>query len=218
MVANELARFDGRKYFVTGTQDAGIAKTKPYQEAMQKNKIKADRSYYSFDKGGIHFVVLNTSFDSLGNAVSWNSLQVNMACIPVREQEWLRNDLFTTLNPVIVFVHHQLSGSGNIEVQNADKVRTILESSGKVICVFQGQNHTGQYSRNNGIHYYSLRAMVNGSFPDNNSFALVTVTPTLINIKGYKNAISLRLRFPEIRTYDLYRAEGEFDFEPWEEF
>ena len=53
-------------------------------------------------------------------------------------------------------------------IAGVDKGRTgkILHASGKVLAVFQGHHHSGSYSNIAGIHYYTLKALVEGSGPD----------------------------------------------------
>ena len=70
-----------------------------------------------------------------------------------------------------------LDDSVNVKqaVQNAAEVRQILEQSGKVLCVFQGHVHEERYSLINGIHYYSVYAMVDGDGPENSAYMIVDV-------------------------------------------
>jgi len=76
-------------------------------------------------------------------------------------------------------------------VVNRAEVRAEFERSGKVLAVFQGHDHKGAYSFINGIHYYTLRAMIEGSGPDNNAYALVDVHPDWsLTVTGYRRAVS----------------------------
>ena len=72
-------------------------------------------------------------------------------------------------------------------MKNAAQVRTVLEASGKVLAVFQGHHHSGSYSNIAGIHYYTLKAIVEGHGPENNSYAIAEVHPdSSITITGYR--------------------------------
>ena len=111
--------------------------------------------------------------------------------ISQKELDWVKNDLAVSSRPVIVFVHQQLDGKGSHSVKNADEVRQIMQESEKVIAVFQGHNHAGHYSCIEGIHYYTLKAMVEGSGDNNNSYAIVEVYDNQnIVVTGYRSAIS----------------------------
>jgi alkaline phosphatase len=81
-----------------------------------------------------------------------------------------------------------------VYVNNAAEIRQILEQSGKVTAVFQGHHHEGSYSYIEGIHYYTLKAMVEGPGDENNSYAIVEILPDRsITVTGYRKAITKQL-------------------------
>jgi len=83
-----------------------------------------------------------------------------------------------------------LDGTGDHYVNNAADVRRILETSGKVLAVFQGHHHSGAYNQIQGIHYYTLRAMVVDSGAENNSYAIVEVhSDRSITVSAYRRAV-----------------------------
>jgi len=86
-----------------------------------------------------------------------------------------------------------LDGARPYQVKNAQQVRTIFENSGKVKCVFQGHYHEGNSSEINGIHYYTLRSLIEGQKPEGNSYAIVKATPKSIKIRGFRKAESVTL-------------------------
>ncbi len=58
----------------------------------------------------------------------------------------------------------------------------------------QGHHHSGSYSNIAGIHYYTLKALVEGAGPENNSYAIAEVHPDGgITITGYRKAVSKQL-------------------------
>jgi len=92
---------------------------------------------------------------------------------------------------VITFVHQQLDVTGSTGVNNGPEVRHVLEDSKKALAVFQGQHHAGHYSYIEGIHYYTLKAMVEGGGIENNSYAIVEVyDDSSIVVTGYRKALS----------------------------
>jgi alkaline phosphatase len=107
---------------------------------------------------------------------------------------WLTKDLAEAKGQVLVFNHQLLDGAGDQYVKNSGDVRKILEDSGKVLAVFQGHHHEGRYSLIEGIHYYTLKAMVEGSGQENNAYAVVDVHPdNNIVVEGYRKAVSSEL-------------------------
>lgn len=76
-------------------------------------------------------------------------------------------------------------------VKNASEIRRILEESGKVLAVVQGHYHKGDYQQIAGVHYCTLRAMVEGSGCENNAYAIMDVLPDdTIRITGFRKQTS----------------------------
>lgn len=134
-------------------------------------------SYYSFDRGGVHFIVLDACFRSDGVAYERKNFEWTDSNIPPAEVEWLRGDLAATTDPVVVFVHQRLDVEDNHGVNNGAAVRDALEISNKVLGVFQGHSHKNDQRELGGIHYTTLRAMVEGAGVENNGYALLEVFP-----------------------------------------
>ena len=94
---------------------------------------------------------------------------------------------------MIAFVHQQLDGEGSHCVKNAAAVRQILQENKSVLAVFQGHNHAGHYSAIEGIHYYTSKAMVEGSGSSNNAYAIVEVhEDSGIVVTGYRREVNNR--------------------------
>jgi len=150
--------------------------------------IGRDKSYYSFDRGGWHFVVLDSCFRSDGQPYGRKSSDWKDANIPADQLEWLATDLVSSKQPTIIFAHQRLDEGGVHAVRNAAEVRRILEKSGHVQAVFQGHSHENAYQDIAGIHYCTLVAMIEGSGPDNNGYSTVTVSPNGdIQLTGFRN-------------------------------
>jgi len=190
-----LQRFNGATYHVLGNHDMDSISKTQFLANVENTGIAPDASYYSFDVNGLHFAVLDANFISDGTAYDHGNYSWTDAIIPQAELNWLRQDLASANGPVIVFVHQLLDSTGSYYVGNAVAVRQILEASGKVLAVFQGHHHTGAYSQIRGIHYYTLKAVVEGSGPQNNAYAIVEVHPDRsITVSAYRQAV--RREFP----------------------
>jgi alkaline phosphatase len=80
-------------------------------------------------------------------------------------------------------------------VQNAPEVRQILEQSEKVICVLQGHVHEERYNLINGIHYYSVNAMIDGDGPENSAYMVVDIYKDgSLKIDGFRRATDREIR------------------------
>jgi predicted phosphodiesterase len=149
--------------------------------------VGQQKSYYSFDRGGIHFVVLDACFRSNGVPYGRKNFQWTDTNIPLAELEWLQADLKANHLPVIVFAHQRLDVSNDHGVKNNVAVRSILESSGNVLAVFQGHSHQNDWTEIGGIHYCTLVAMVEGSGKENNGYSLMKIEASgTIHLTGFR--------------------------------
>jgi len=195
-VESVFHKFNGPTYHVLGNHDADSISKVQFLANIENTGIDPTRTYYSFDYNGVHFVVLDANYKSDGADYDHGNFDWTDANVPPAELQWLRQDLAASHGAVIVLIHQLLDGTGSYYVKNAVEVRQILEQSGRVLAVLQGHFHEGSYSRIEGIHYYTLKALIEGPGPDNNSYAIVEVRPDMnITITGYRKAVSKQL-FP----------------------
>lgn len=180
-----FAQYAGDKHFVLGNHDlARLSKA----EYLAHCGAVSPQSYYSFDAGGHHFIVLDANFRRDETAYAAGNFQWVDACIPGAELEWLAEDLMRANGmKTIVFVHQNLHDeSSPYGVKNAKAVRRIFEKSGNVLAVMQGHDHKGAYAKINGIHYFTLQALVEGATLENNSYAVVTMAKNgRVKINGF---------------------------------
>ena len=172
------------KHFVLGNH---CVDTLTKAEFLKGCGREAEPTYYSFDVGGYHFVVLDADFLQDGTSYAPGNFQWTDTWIPKREQAWLAEDLARAKGrPAVVFVHQNLHDEKDAHgVKNAPEVRAILEASGDVIAVFQGHMHSGGFVRLGGIPYCTLRAMVEGPGAENNAFAIVKIQGGKVEFKGF---------------------------------
>ena len=124
--------------------------------------------------------------------------------IYVDEQQlrWLEQQLTDAQKPCLIFIHHpideqDLKGSFWFEkypdycfVQQRNRIRKLLEDSGKVIAVFNGHVHRNYFSTINGIHYFSLQSLVErmpGLNQPGETHAFIEVNPDqiVVDIHGF---------------------------------
>lgn len=186
-----LQGFGGPTYHVLGNHDMDSISKEQFLSQVENTGIASGRSYYSFDVKGLHCIVLDANFMTDGTDYDHGNYDWTDANIPPAELDWLEQDLASASGLAIVFIHQLLDGTGSVYVKNAAEVRKVLEESGKVPVVFQGHHHPGSYKKINGIHYYTLKAMVEGTGPENSSYAIVEVRPdNSIAVTGYRKAVS----------------------------
>jgi len=148
--------------------------------------VEQPKSFYSFDRKGIHFIILDACYRSDGVSYGRRNFQWTDPNIPPEQLEWLTADLQATGNPTIVFAHQRLDVSNSYGVKNAMAVRSILEASKKVSAVFQGHSHKNALTQIGGIFYCTQVAMVEGSGEMNNAFSLLEISPDgTIALRGF---------------------------------
>jgi len=157
---------------------------------MKSEFLKAvgqEKSYYSFDRHGIHFIVLDACYCSDGTPYGRKNSLWNDANVPPEELDWLQNDLKKTSSPTIVFAHQRLDVSNSYGVKNNAAIRKALEASGRVLAVFQGHNHVNDLKEINGIHYCTLVAMVEGTGAESSGYSIATVgADGTIRVQGFR--------------------------------
>jgi len=168
------AGFRGPRYYVLGNHCLD-AFTKAEFLAACGAPVK--KSFYSFDHGGFHFVVLDADFKRDGSPYAAGNFSWTDSWIPRPQQEWLADDLKRAGDKkALIFLHQILHDEKDAHgVKNAPEVRSILEAAGNVAAVFQGHMHTGGYTRIRGVPYCTLKAMVEGPGLENNAYAIVTI-------------------------------------------
>ncbi len=193
-IEKELQKFQGPVYHVLGNHDMDSLSKTQFLQYVKNSNIPTGKSYYSFDQKEFHFVVLDANFTSDGTPYDRSNFDWTDANIPPLQLKWLREDLNAASIPTIVFVHQLLDGQGHHYIKNAAQVRQVLQESKKVLAVFQGHQHQGQYNRINGIHYITMQAMVEGEGLDNNRYYVVDVNAKFdIMVQGYVQGKSYHL-------------------------
>ncbi len=182
---------------------AGVARTRHYVlgnhcvHTLTKQEfldgVEQPRSYYSFDQGDVHFVVLDACFRSDGQPYGRHNFKWTDANIPPAELEWLEQDLKAARKPTVVFAHQRLDVANHYGVRNAAAVRRLLQASGQVLAVFQGHSHKNDYKLLDGIHYCTLVAMVEGAGRANNGYSVLSIQPDRsIRVSGFRKQNSYK--------------------------
>jgi hypothetical protein len=190
----EIQQFRGPTYHALGNHDMDNLSKQQVLSTISNTGIGSGRPYYAFSRRGIRFITLDPCCLKDGRDYDHNNFDWREAYVPGPQLDFLRTELKASTEPVIVFAHQRLDGSTDECVRNSAEVREILESSGKVLAAFHGHDHKGGHRVVNGIHYYTLIAVIEGSGEANNSYALAEVQPDLsIAITGYRRAVSMSL-------------------------
>jgi len=143
-------RFKNDKYFVLGNHDRDNGVTRE----QSINYFGMPAAYYSFDKNGFHFIVMDGNEE--GMADDGYPLGISD-----EQKEWLINDLNSTYVKTIVFMHQSFV----YDIENGEEIRNIISSqklsdgNKKVIVCFNGHKHTDQIENFDGIWYVTINSM-----------------------------------------------------------
>ncbi len=169
-INRDFAGMPGKKHYVLGNHCVYTLTKNEFLEAVGQKE-----SYYSYDVGKVHFVVLDSCFRSDGTPYGRKNFVWTDPNIPAAEVDWLRSDLKQTPSMTIVFAHQRLDVSNHYGVKNASEIRKILQDAGNVLAVFQGHSHRNDYKQISGIHYCTLVAMVEGSGANNSGYSTMDI-------------------------------------------
>jgi len=186
-----LAGFNGPRYHVIGNHDTDSISKAAFLSAVENTGVVPNATRYTFVRGGIRFIALDADHKGDGSDYDRGNFDWGDSNIDAPQIAWLSRTLAASREPVIVFVHQQLDGTGAYYVKNAAQVRAAIEASAKVIGVLQGHRHEGGFSVINGIPYFTFRGLIEGAGPNNNAFGVVEVYPDLsVWTTGYQRAES----------------------------
>ncbi|MDD3287483.1 MAG: metallophosphoesterase [Alphaproteobacteria bacterium] len=159
-IAQEFRKVPGDLFHLLGNHD--LAKLSPQEN---KDILFGKVASFSMDRKGFHIVFWNTN-PKLDEARGFSSQDEDL--------EWLKADLAATDLPTVVFTHLPLdngSMKGNFyfdkdyphhagypEAQG-EKIRTVIEESGKVIICINGHAHWNAYHCIDGIHYVTIPSL-----------------------------------------------------------
>jgi 3',5'-cyclic-AMP phosphodiesterase len=145
--------------------------------------------YHSLDRGGFHLVALS--------ALHRGELYIEL---PQEQEAWLRAGLDRARLPTIVLLHHPLADMDLRQnrwferdpelclVRGRERVRRILEASGKVVAVFSAHAHWNHLALSEGIPYVTVQSLtenLDDDFPGRpaRAYAVVDLDPDRILVR-----------------------------------
>lgn len=181
-INQDFSSISKQRHYVLGNHCVHTLKKQEFLDGVEQEK-----SYYSFDSGDFHFVVLDSCFRSDGEPYGRKNFVWTDPNVPPAELDWLKADLKQTNKKTVVFAHQRLDVSNQHGVKNAVDVRKVLEESGKVLAVFQGHSHKNDHKDLGGIHYCTLVAMVEGTGLGHSGYSMMSLKPNgTISIEGFR--------------------------------
>jgi predicted phosphodiesterase len=187
-------------YNIPGNHDFEVEKEKlkKVQEALGLAK-----TYYTIEKDDWHLVFLN------GNEITFNSLNPEivdeaekiLAELKAAEKpnsyewnggmsrqqiSWLDQQLEAAQNKnqkAAIFCHYPLLPFEAHALWNAEEVLKVLKKYNHVKLWLNGHNHKGNYTKQHGIHFLTVKAIVETE--NENAFSIFTFSEDKIEIEGF---------------------------------
>lgn len=184
-------------YHVLGNHDFSVADK--HKSKVPKKMGLASR-YYDFAVNGWRFVVLD------GNDISFHAYPEGSAgyrtaeafyhenkisspkwngALGAGQLSWLNGVLETASGAnekVVLYCHFPVFPENGHNLWNAGEVIELLESHVCVVAYINGHNHAGNYGLRNGIHYLTLKGMVDTV---HTAYSVVNVFEDRLEIMGY---------------------------------
>ena len=152
--------FRGPRYHVLGNHDHDNLSKEEFLSRISNEGQTSARAFYCFDVNGVRFIVLDSCYRPDGEPYCRGDFDWRGAYLPPEQIAFLREALAAAPGPCVPILHHQLDAEDDTRVANADEVRRVLETSGKVRCVVQGHLHEGSWRELGGIAYFTSPASV----------------------------------------------------------
>lgn len=130
--------------------------------------IGQEKSFFSFDCGGVHFVVLDSCYfeDGTKGVRDYDHADYKrtpagyaISVLPEGELAWLRADLAATRLPSVLFSHHSLIES-RASIGNCDALRDVLSSAPHgVLLSLCGHEHVDRLDERDGVYYLCINSI-----------------------------------------------------------
>ena len=177
-------------YSIIGNHDTFTPKQDFYRHLGMPNR------YYAFDCGGYRCIVLDACLNDVKKPLPEQEIEWDDCWIDPQQIDWLRAQLDEARCEVLIFTHVPfILDDPQTEnphlIKNRWEVMDIFKASGKVKAVFSGHYHDGCFGVCDGIPYITFTSM---SVSEQNNYAVVDVTDSGINVRGF--GLQASLHFP----------------------
>ena len=216
-ILNIYNQLKAPSYHVLGNHDFSTPES--VEESSVPAKLGLSKRFYDFSYDGFLFIVLDSLDLVLKDPASvpvsakqqeakrmWDSMKEGRynkhncnGGIGKEQFAWLKQRLQSASasgQRVILFSHMPLFPANWPNLWNDVDVINLMKSFDCVVAFISGHNHEGAYAIKNGIHYFSVKGIV--ETPDTNAYAVVKAFDNRLEIKGFGR--DRVLNFPEKLT------------------
>lgn len=160
--------FEKPAYHVIGNHDCDMCSKKQILDYYNFDM----GAYYSFDFGGVHFVVLDGNYMKIdGKYISYengNYFEESgrpdrvLPYVSAEQLEWLKEDLSKTEYPAVFFSHQRLCTCNGSSVMNSEDIRKIIKDSPHgALIAFNGHAHIDMLQTVDDTYYLDINSISN---------------------------------------------------------
>ncbi len=199
-------------FFLLGNHDFGVA---PEHLEKVAERVGMPSPYYSFQRHGFRFIVLNgnevSTFappeghphralgrerlaallaDGADNAHEWN------ASLSDEQFAWLAGEIEaakTAGEKVIVMNHFPVHPPCEHDMWDRQRIVELLSSQENVVAYLNGHNHVGNYGKVGDCHFVNFKGVVDTE--SENTFAIIDVHADRLEIRGFGREDSRTLNY-----------------------
>lgn len=139
-----------------------------------------DVSFHAYEKGSEEFVAAEKYYEA-----QKKKLAKYNGALGVTQMKWLTDQLKSAESlkeEVILFCHFPVYPQNHHNLWNDKEVKALLQKYSCVKAYINGHNHKGNYAESSGIHFVTMKAMVENVEP---TFSILELSKTKIVIKGF---------------------------------
>jgi len=206
----ELDKLNKKVFHVTGNHDLSVDKS--HLNKVPK-ALNLKNTYYTFTHKGWQFIFLDGNKISIHsndkkiveqaekvltelkenkqpNATDWNG------GVGLQQIRWLEKQLKTADNKnlkVAIFCHYPLLPHEAHTLWDSEAILELISNYHCVKAWINGHNHAGGYAFENGIHFITMKGMVDTE--SENAYSVLSFSEDEIKIEGFGREISRTLNF-----------------------
>jgi len=202
-------RLKAPHYHVLGNHDFSVADDK---KALVPAKLGLKQRYYEFARKGWRFIAIDGNDVSLyawpkddprtkaaaeyhkllkPRPPTWNG------AVGDKQLKWIESQLVTATKAkerVMLFCHFPVYPKNSHNLWNDKALTDLLARYPCVAAYVNGHNHAGNYGESDGIHYLTLKGMVD---TEQSSYSVIEVYADRLVVKGFGRETERELPLPQ---------------------
>jgi manganese-dependent ADP-ribose/CDP-alcohol diphosphatase len=202
-------RLKAPHYHVLGNHDFSVVDDK---KLLVPAKLGLKQRYYDFARNGWRFIVIDGNDVSLyawpkgdprtkAAAEYYKSLKPRPpswnGALGYEQLKWIEAKLQAATKAkerVMIFCHFPVYPKNNHNLWNAGSLTELLSRYPCVAAYVNGHNHAGNYGQSDGIHYLTLKGMVD---TEQSSYSVIEVYADRLVVKGFGRETNRDLALPK---------------------